>query len=66
MLPALHDASLESFVSGIGLVIIYFMRRRRIEVDKNKFIVEKSRAWQVASLVITVIFILTMGIGIKF
>jgi hypothetical protein len=66
MLPALHDASLESFVSGIGLVIIYFMRKRRIEEDKNKFIVEKSIGWQAASLVVTVIFILTMGIGIKF
>jgi hypothetical protein len=65
-LHALHDAALESFGAGIGLVIIYFMRGRRNAEDKNKFIVERSAGWQAASLIITIIFILTMGIGMKF
>ncbi|MGI9087429.1 MAG: hypothetical protein ACR2HH_06780 [Chthoniobacterales bacterium] len=64
VLPALTESVKESFGAGVGLLWIASWRSRRSEPSASSILPPQSRAWLIAGVLGTLVFIATLGRGL--
>jgi hypothetical protein len=62
-LPALREAAQESFGAAVGLLLIAYRTRGRVEPPLSTVFVVRSNGWLLTSALVTITFVATLGRG---
>jgi hypothetical protein len=62
-LPAIVDAAQESFGAAIGLLLLAYRNSSRVQLQSSAIFVSQSNGWLVTSMIVTIVFVATLGRG---